>query len=136
MARRVVGFCAVMWVAAIAVSSAQSPGWKLPADAATEKNPVAVTAASLVEGRRLYRAHCARCHGPQGKGDGSDANPKYRQHMDLTRAGGAESNPDGVVFHKISIGRSNPRMPAFKDKLTKEQTWTLVGFVQSLRAKS
>jgi mono/diheme cytochrome c family protein len=55
--------------------------------------------------------------------------------MDLTRAAGAEANPDGIVFHKIMNGREKPKMPTFKDKLTPEQVWTLVGYVQSLRAK-
>ena len=40
------------------------------------------------------------------------------------------------MFHKIWNGRRNPKMPAFKDKLTKEQVWTLVAFAQSLREKS
>lgn len=125
-----------MWFAAAAVASAQGSGWTLPPSAADEKNPIAVTDATLAAGRRLFREHCQRCHGPRGKGDGSDADPKYRREMDLTSAARAERNADGVVFHKIWNGRARPKMPAFKDKLTKEQVWTLVGFVQSLREKS
>jgi mono/diheme cytochrome c family protein len=118
------------------VEGAQGTGWQLPPTAADEKNPVDVNAATLAAGRRLYREHCQRCHGPQAKGNGSDADPKFRRTMDLTNADRAERNPDGVVFHKIWSGREKPKMPAFKDKLTKEQTWSLVAYVQSLRAKS
>ena len=136
MARRIASLFALLWIAALAASAAQGTGWKLPVTAANEKNPVAVSAATLVSGRRLFRDHCLRCHGPQGKGNGSDADPKYRERMDLTSAARAPINPDGVIFHKIWSGREKPKMPAFKDKLTKEQVWTLVGYVQSLRAKS
>jgi mono/diheme cytochrome c family protein len=136
MGRRIGAVSLLIWLAAFAAVGAQANAWKLPPAAADEKNPVAVTPASLAEGRRLYRANCARCHGPQGKGNGSDADPKHKHHMDLTRAAGAEGNPDGVVFHKVMNGRTNPKMPAFKEKLTAEQVWTLVAFVQSLREKS
>jgi len=136
MGRRISSAAALMWFAAAALLSAQGSGWTLPPSAADEKNPVAVTDATLAAGRRLFRAHCQRCHGPRGKGDGSDADPKYRREMDLTSAARAGRNVDGVVFHKIWNGRAKPKMPAFKDKLTKEQVWTLVGFVQSLREES
>lgn len=128
--------CALLCFAALPVAAAQQTGWTLPPTAVDEKNPVAVTAASLASGRRLFRQHCQRCHGPQGKGNGSDADPKFQREMDLTSAARADRNPDGIVFHKILLGRVKPKMPAFKDKLTDEQVWTLVGFVQSLRGKS
>ena len=64
------------------------------------------------------------------------ADPDHREDMNLTDAQRADRNPDGVVFYKVWNGRSRPKMPAFKDKLTKEQVWMLVGYVQSLRAKS
>lgn len=134
MARRIAASAALIWFAAFALASAQGTAWKLPVSAPDEKNPVTIDAAALAAGRRLFRENCARCHGPQGKGNGSDADPKHKHHMDLTRADA--DDPAGVVFHKIWSGREKPKMPAFKDKLTKEQVWTLVGFVESLRAKS
>jgi mono/diheme cytochrome c family protein len=134
MARRIAALAVLLWIASFAVATAQGNAWTLPASAATEKNPVAVDAATLAAGRRLFRENCARCHGPQGKGNGSDADPKHRHHMDLTRADADDA--EGILFHKIWNGRDKPKMPAFKDKLTKEQVWTLVAFAQSLREKS
>lgn len=134
MARRIAVFSALIWFAAITLVSAQANPWKLPASAPDEKNPIAMDAAAMATGRRLFRENCARCHGPQGKGDGTNADQKHRHHMDLTRADA--NDPAGVLFHKISNGRVKPKMPAFRSKLTKEQVWTLVGYVQSLRAKS
>ena len=128
--------CAWLWFGSLALAGAQSGAWQLPPAAADEKNPIVTTPETLASGRRLYRENCQRCHGPQGKGNGSDADTKYRRGMDLTSAARAERNPDGVVFHKIWSGRVKPKMPAFKDKLTRDQVWTLVAFVQSLREKS
>lgn len=135
MFRKLCGAAALAWCGALAAASAQTAGWQLPASAADEKNPLAVNAATMAGGRRLYREHCQRCHGPQGKGNGSDADPKYAREMDLTSAARADRNPDGVVFHKIWSGRERPKMPPFKDKLTKDQVWSVVAYVQSLRAK-
>ena len=133
MGRRITALAAIFWIGATLVSAQHDP-WKLPASAADEKNPVTMDAAAMAAGHRLFRENCMRCHGPQGKGDGSNADRKHRHHMDLTRAD--FTDPAGVLFHKISNGRVKPKMPAFKDKLTKEQIWTLAGYVQSLRAKS
>jgi mono/diheme cytochrome c family protein len=53
--------------------------------------------------------------------------------MDLTRADRAAKNPDGVVFYKAWNGRKKPKMPAFKDELSKEQIWAVVAYVQTFR---
>ena len=135
MGRKLVGFTAAIWCVAAAAALGQGTGWQLPASAADEKNPVEVNAATLAAGRRLFREHCQRCHGPQGKGNGSDADPKFKRTMDLTSADRADRNPDGVVFHKIWSGRERPKMPPFKDKLAKDEVWSIVAYVQSLRAK-
>ena len=55
--------------------------------------------------------------------------------MNLTLAAGAAKNPDGVIFYRIWNGRTNPKMAAFKDKLTKDQVWAIVAYVQTLRLK-
>ena len=52
---------------------------------------------------------------------------------DLTLAARAAANPDGIVFYKIWNGRSRPTMPAFKSQMTRDQVWTLVEYVKTLR---
>jgi mono/diheme cytochrome c family protein len=56
--------------------------------------------------------------------------------MNLTVAKRAANNPDGVIFYKVWNGRKKPKMPAFKDELTKDQVWTIVSYVQTLRKAS
>jgi hypothetical protein len=53
----------------------------------------------------------------------------------LTNPARAQANPDGIVFYKIWNGRSSPKMPTFSEEISKEQAWTIVACVQTLRAK-
>jgi mono/diheme cytochrome c family protein len=117
------------------VASAQKDedGWQIPPGAENEQNPVVSSPQVLAAGRALFRKNCERCHGPKGVGDGPDADPDYMADMDLTNAKRAAENPDGVVFHKVWNGREKPKMPAFKDELSREQVWTIVTYVQTLR---
>jgi mono/diheme cytochrome c family protein len=111
----------------------RSGGWTIPPDAAEEKSPITVTPQTLVAGRALFKKNCQRCHGPKGVGDGPDADPDNMADMDLTNPKRAARNPDGVVFYKVWNGRKKPKMPTFSEKLTKEQVWTIVAYVQTLR---
>jgi mono/diheme cytochrome c family protein len=108
-------------------------GWTIPPNAAEEKSPITVTPQTLVAGRALFQKNCQRCHGPKGIGDGPDADPDNMADMDLTNPKRAARNPDGVVFYKVWNGRKKPKMPTFSEKLTKEQVWTIVAYVQTLR---
>jgi mono/diheme cytochrome c family protein len=56
--------------------------------------------------------------------------------MDLTVAARAARNPDGVVFYKIWNGRPSAKMDPMSGTLTREQVWTLVAFVQTLRGRT
>src|SRR5438309_457553 len=136
---------ALMLIGAIGAGARQSTsqekpkagsGWTIPADADAEKNPLAGDATAVQAGQQLFNSNCKRCHGPGGKGDGPDADPDNEQDMDLTNPKRAARNPDGVVFYKVWNGRQKPKMPAFKDKLTKDQVWHIVSFVQTLRQPS
>jgi mono/diheme cytochrome c family protein len=126
---------AVVALTAGAGARQSATGWKIPENAAAEKNPLTVNDAVLTAGKRFFGMHCESCHGPQGKGDGPDADPNYKRAMDLTRADRASVNPDGVVFYKAWNGRSSPKMPAFGEDLPKEQVWAIVAYVQTLRQK-
>jgi mono/diheme cytochrome c family protein len=134
-------FTAIVFAfAAITVSAiaAQQParsasGWQLPPDADTTKNPLPVDAKLLATGKAIFKENCQKCHGATGRGDGPDADPDAAEDMDLTRAARAAKNSDGVVFYKAWNGRKKPKMPAVKDKLTKEELWAVVAYVQTLR---
>lgn len=114
-------------------SSGKPDGWTIPPSAADETNPVTPSPQMLAAGRALFQKNCRRCHGPKGVGDGPDADPDRMADMDLTNPKRAADNPDGVVFYRIWNGRKDPKMPAFKDELSREQVWAIVSYVQTLR---
>ena len=93
------------------------------------------TEAQAKRGEAIWTDKCAKCHGSTGLGDGPDADPDHQEHMNLTNPKGADRNSDGVVFYKVSNGRRRPKMPAFKEELTEQQIWSVVGYVQTLRKK-
>jgi mono/diheme cytochrome c family protein len=110
-------------------------GWTLAPDAESRTNPLAADTKALATGKAIYKDKCAKCHGPSGLGDGPDADPDHRDHMDLTNPKHAADNPDGIVFYKVSNGRRRPKMPVFKEELTEQQIWSVVTYVQTLRKK-
>jgi mono/diheme cytochrome c family protein len=114
-----------------AVVSAQYAGWVIPPDGKDEKSPLKPSADLVKKGKTIFTANCQKCHGPEGKGDGPDSDP-HSPAADLTDDFRTALNPDGVLYYKISNGHSND-MPAFKSKLTKDEVWTVIEYVKSLR---
>jgi mono/diheme cytochrome c family protein len=115
-----------------AASQGDSEGWQIPAGAATEANPIPVTPAVLAKGQDLYKGKCQKCHGVTGTGNGPDADPDHPPG-NLTDAKRAARNPDGVMFYKIWNGRAEPKMPAFKTDISREDVWTVIHYVKTLR---
>jgi mono/diheme cytochrome c family protein len=126
---------AMLGAVAMAAQGGGESGWTVPPTAASEKNPLTVDAAVLAAGKKLFGDKCARCHGLRGKGDGPDGDESHQADMDLTVAARAARNPDGVLFYKIWNGRLPSKMDPMSKELTKDQVWSLVAFVQTLRAR-
>lgn len=101
--------------------------------------------AAVSRGAVLYRAYCQRCHGESARGDGPDHLPDHRprdlrglgQRFAVTLHGGAPR----TWFRKISEGYGETApypdgpttaMPAFGDKLAREQIWLVITYLQSL----
>jgi putative copper resistance protein D len=88
------------------------------------RSPVPYQGASIVDGRHLYVAHCATCHGLGGKGDG---------RADLAGSRLARYTAGDLfwwVAHRTS-GRGAPDSP---DRLSEEQRWDVVNFLRTLSA--
>lgn len=117
------------------LAQARGGGWNIPPTARTEKSPLTVDDTVIANGKKLFSSKCQRCHGASGKGDGPDADPAHADDMNLTNPARAAANPEGVIFYKVWNGRTSPKMPAFSEELSKEQAWSVVAYVQTLRAK-
>jgi len=97
------------------------------------KNPVPMSTESIEAGRKLYQRHCAGCHGPGGKGDGSLA-LSGGTPSDLTDDTWDHGSTDGEIFTVIRDGVSSD-MLGYKDKLDEKQIWQLVNFIRSIGPK-
>jgi mono/diheme cytochrome c family protein len=131
----VMAFAGAMLSAILGAQPAQQEGWTIPPTAKTEKNPVAASADAAKKGHSTFMNKCRRCHGPEGKGNGPEADPKYRP-ADLTQIK-HDTNPDGVLFYKIYNGHqpradSKGSMPAFKVQLTRDEIWQVLEYVKTL----
>jgi mono/diheme cytochrome c family protein len=111
--------------------SAQYAGWTIPEGGKDEKSPLKPTADVLKKGKSLFQGNCQKCHGPAGKGDGPDSDPK-QPAADLTDDFRTPLNPDGVLYYKVWNGHPSA-MPAFKSKLSKDEVWTVVEYIKTLR---
>jgi mono/diheme cytochrome c family protein len=105
--------------------------------AATLKNPVASSAASIDAGRTLYEPHCADCHGNSGKGDGHEGEGLAEKPSNFTDAEWEHGSTDGEIFVVIRDGAGpKSEMKGFAKQLTARQIWDVVNFVRTLAPKN
>ena len=92
------------------------------------------------DGRAVFEAHCAICHGPMGKGDGPGARVIRQKMLDFSDAAAMREVSDRFLFDIIKkggsqFGRSNA-MPAWGMKLTDEEIRAVVAHIRSLASQT
>jgi mono/diheme cytochrome c family protein len=100
-------------------------------EAAKVKNPIAMSPESTAAGKRVYTRMCGRCHGPEGKGDGTAASAPV---PDLTDGKWDYGGSDGEIFSVIHDGVSAD-MDGYAARLSDTDIWNVVNFVRSVAAK-
>ncbi len=92
--------------------------------------------AESAEGNELYGSYCAPCHGPEGEGDGPNAEflpVKPTSHAD---AAYMSARPDDSLFDAIYVGgyimNRSQMMPSYGWTLSREQIWSLVRHLRTL----
>ncbi|MDQ6633774.1 MAG: FTR1 family protein [Gemmatimonadota bacterium] len=90
--------------------------------------------ADLAEGRAIYTASCASCHGVGGLGDG----PAGATLTPKPAAIGSSVQMRGVtpalMYRILSVGIAGTPMASYAGSLTAEQRWNVIAYVNSLRA--
>jgi cytochrome c6 len=90
---------------------------------------LATSLATAQDAAATYKAKCAMCHGPDGKG--SAMGQKMGVH-DFTSAD-VQKETDAQLTEIISGGKG--KMPAYKGKLSDSEIKDLVGYIRSLGKK-
>lgn len=94
-----------------------------PAAARARQNPYAGVPEAALAGKKLFKQHCATCHGADGFGKGKA--PGLRSSKLRTAA-------PGELFWFLRNGDLNQGMPAWS-RLPDQQVWQLVTYLESLR---
>jgi mono/diheme cytochrome c family protein len=104
---------------------------------ATETSHIGNLTGHAAAGKQLYRRYCIGCHGPDGDGEGMNAqwiDPKPRDFTQATFK--CRSTPTGTLptdqdlFNAITRGFVNSNMPSW-DPLTPQQRADLVAFIKT-----
>ena len=124
---------AVILVAHLSLGAAAAGQSKASSD--TSKPPAA-TPKSVAAGEKLFRAHCARCHGNDAKGEGPEA-PAGSHPANLTDDMWKHGSTDADILNVIRNG-VGPKfdMKGFRSRFTTEEMWSLVHYLRSLHASS
>ena len=115
-------FASISSAAAQNAAYQQDPKWKPPADAASKSNPLHDRPDTAAGGQKLYRRHCAECHGPAGEG--------LKKAADF-RLPAVQQQTDGTLFWKITNGNPDRGMPSFS-RLPEMQRWQIVLYLRTL----
>jgi mono/diheme cytochrome c family protein len=82
------------------------------------------------DGASMFKAKCAMCHGPDGKGEVPMG--KKLAARDLTSAD-VQKQSDAQLTEVVTKGKN--KMPSYGDKLSKEQVAQLVAYIRELAKK-
>jgi mono/diheme cytochrome c family protein len=125
----VLGMC-IFAVGRAAAQQTEPAPWVAPDDAKKVKNPIPPTAASLSAAEQTFTDNCVLCHGEKGLGDGPGAKTIKVKPANFADPKLQASETDGALFWKMTNGRGP--MPSWRDTLTDEERWQLVGYIRKL----
>ena len=116
----------------------QLPNLHAAVPSATIEKFMKAPAGAPDEGRRWYVYYCSGCHGPNGKGDGVNAERLRKEHnirpRDLTDTQYMSEKSDQDLFVLVSLGGGHAGksayMPAWTQSLSPEQIKDLVAYLR------
>lgn len=88
----------------------------------------------LAQGEQLYRTHCSACHGARGLGDGPAATGMEPPPPALGRAEDVADISPALMFRIVSVGIAGTPMAAFSGALSVDERWSVIAYVNTLRA--
>lgn len=86
---------------------------------------------SLAQGKQVFGAHCASCHGAMGNGQGPAAQAMAPKPMNFLDSARMASISPLSVFTSVKLGVQNTGMPGFSS-LAEDELWAVSFYVLSL----
>jgi|SRR5579875_343884 len=129
--RTAAGLSAVVLLTCLAAArqkSGDGPAARLseaPPSARSLLNPFAGDQEAAAAGHKLFKQHCAECHGEDGHGLGHAAN---------LHSPGVQHASDGSLFWVLRNGRIRRGMPSWS-QLPDQQLWQIVTYLRTLKGK-
>lgn len=90
---------------------------------APERVPLAATEHNLAAGARVYREHCALCHGLIGHDQTATAKGMFPHPPQLFKGKGVTDDSPGESYWKAANGIRLTGMPSYRGSLTEDQLW-------------
>jgi len=95
------------------------------------ENPYAGDDSVLEEGKRLFDIYCVNCHGDNGDGQGFlYTSKKYPYPPASLISDKIKDNPDGEIFHVISVGYGV--MGAHDAQILPDERWKITTYIRSV----
>lgn len=98
-------------------------------------NPLAEDTEPIDQGKQIYAANCASCHGVEAMGDGpasASLNPKPKPLATEVKA-----LSDDYLYWRIAEGGAfspfSSAMPAWKRTLSEEEIWQVVAYLRTFQ---
>jgi mono/diheme cytochrome c family protein len=105
----------------------------VPLEYRSSRNPDPQAKVIIDAGGRLYKLHCASCHGSKGSGDGEAGGDLTPPPAFLAYLIKRPQSVDEYLLWTISEGGAQfgSKMPTFKETLTEEQIWRIVTYMRA-----
>lgn len=119
---------ALLLLSSALMAPAFAGNWNVPMDARNLQNPVSKNSTTNEHAARLWGAHCQKCHGVKGAGDGTVQQVSYDLRTIVVRL------TDGELYWKITHGVG--KMPSFAGPLTDEERWLVINHMRNLATEN
>lgn len=95
---------------------------RVPSEAISLENPYAGQGEAVLAGRKLFRRHCAACHGAEGRGQDKAPDLHSRVIQRVT---------PGTLFWFLKNGNLKQGMPPWS-RLPDQRLWQIVTYLKTL----
>ena len=85
--------------------------------------PLAASEDNLAAGARIYREHCAYCHGIAGQPQTATVKGMFPRPPQLFKGKGVTDDPAGEIYWKTANGIRLTGMPGYRGALSEDQMW-------------